>query len=371
MSTLSSAYDYITGGYPKDVYGPPPAPVSSVDPTLNVAASLPATSKKKVKKPKKSVKKQAAAPEPDVVTQTQEVQNTESAILNPLIDASKDTLHQADYYRYGNSDPEGDGSGPRTIDEFGDPSNVSEKYQEASIRVVGKLKNSEGKDTDLIAPYSKFILEGVQASEAERSQVVETFGDYYAFFFGKRPPVYTYTGTLINAKNISWFQEFEYYYENYLRGTKCVESQSRIIMTYNGHQIEGYILGTSNTLSGANDKGVPFSFQVLITDKRLLQMGVDFGKAEQNSSFNNSGKFINLLTGHGLSSPPISDAYNTVKDVVSNKTNPASATTPVSGDVSKLTSSFGLPALTFPPNVGQLVTTATGKAGIKLPFGIG
>lgn len=149
----------------------------------------------------------------------------------------------------------------------------------ASIKLVDpkkvKTKDSGSQDrAQLIPEYSKFFLESVQESHQEKVQIVETFNDFYAFFYGEKPPIYNFSGHLLNLQNYNWMNEFIYYYQNFWRGTKSVELGARIFLTYNYQQIQGYVLNVSTNINALTDKAVPFNMQVLVT-KRLIFNGQD------------------------------------------------------------------------------------------------
>jgi len=123
----------------------------------------------------------------------------------------------------------------------------------ATIRII-----TEKDKKDLIPSYSRFILESVQEAHSERQQVVETFGDFYVFMYGERPPIYNFGGTLINSKNVNWVADFMLMYERFLRGTRCTENKARALLTYGGRQVEGYIINTSNQTAPLLRKGFRF-----------------------------------------------------------------------------------------------------------------
>lgn len=152
----------------------------------------------------------------------------------------------------------------RTINSFANDNTP------ASIRILSEKDNK-----DLIPTYTKFILESVQESHSERQQIVETFGDFYVFMYGERPPIYNFGGTLINSKNTNWVADFMLMYERYLRGTRCAEKKARILLTYGGRQIEGYIINTSNQTAASTQEGVSFSFQMIVTSRKLLGVSSD------------------------------------------------------------------------------------------------
>lgn len=223
----------------------------------------------------------------------------------------------ADYYREGKTDETGNKvSYPRTIDPY-------EREQNASIRIFGYDPKKANVGKDLIPRYTKFILESVQETHTERSQIVETFGDFYVFMFGERPPVYNFTGTLINTKNVSWLTDFMYMYEQYLRGTRCVENNAVSIVTYGGRQVEGLILNTSNQTSAPTEAGVPFQFSVVVFERRFFNFSEDMGYFSNTAgTIFQDKKFMEMLnktagiTGKGTSKKENSDSYNDVTKVV-------------------------------------------------------
>jgi hypothetical protein len=180
---------------------------------------------------------------------------------------------------------------------------------------------------------------------------VETFGDWYAFFFGQKPAVFNYTGVLINAHNENWLQDFTYYYDNFLRGTKCVENNARLILTYGGRQVEGYMLNTSNTTDAHIDTGVQFSFQLLVVDRKILGLSEDFGVTiSSNGTYQNTG----LTTIRDSSKADVSSAFGAAQGALSGKTPAASAKALTSADTSSIATKYG----------GQVNVTSTPSGGV-------
>jgi len=291
--------------------------------------------------PSIEAKKAATSPVAGAVTEVKEVTPTEGFSRFPVVQSA--TITAADFYRRGRQ-AEGQTPGtpisydvqPRAITEF------SSSEEPASIRLVGKLKKgTKTEDQDLIPPYTKFFLESVSEAHQERSQVVETFGEFYVFFFGERPPVYTFAGTLMNTKYANWTQDFMFYYDKFLRGTKSVENNARIVLTYGGRQIEGFILGVSTQTAAQSENGTQFSFQVLVIDRKVLQLSADFGLVESNGQFNSDASFLGLLSKFNLSRPEISKAWNTTKGVMDKTINPAAPTIPTSSDATSLALEYG------------------------------
>lgn len=298
--------------------------------------SLPSDSAKKVNKTSRKAKKQNLEQNKGDLSIAQEVIVANGYQPSPTTPVGDPAVRSADFYRNGKgtvqqNDQEINVAGgaldpsqlqpggidydlvPRMIEEFDD--------QEASIRLYGKRPGAKD-DVDLIPPYTKFILQSAQESYNERSQVVETFGDYYVFFFGQRPVIYNFTGTLLNAKNASWLNDWKFMYQNFLRGTKAVENNARIILTYGGRQIEGYILNTSNQSSASSEFGAQFSFQILVIDEKFLYFSNDFGLVVSDGKLSESQSFLELLTEGPLSSADVDRALKQAREVMQKGKNP-------------------------------------------------
>jgi len=220
----------------------------------------------------------------------------------------------ADWYRYGKpSSVFTDNKSifdrqPKTVDPM-------DQEEPASLRVFGKNRSKGSGDIELVPPFTKLILEGMTEGHAERTQIVETFGTFYVFMFGERPPTYNFSGTLINAKDINWRTDFQFYYDNYLRGTKCVENNARLVMTYGGRQIEGFMINFQTQTDAALEMGVKVSFQVVVTSRlATLNKSLDFGILVKGGKQTSDDSITKLLAdiagkeGKGLSAPATDQA---------------------------------------------------------------
>lgn len=221
----------------------------------------------------------------------------------------------ADQYRYGVVNPDG-----RTKQVFS--REIQPFYNHpAAIKVVQRA--AHGSETNLMPVYTKFILQSVQESHFEKYQIVETFNDFYVFMFGERPPIYNFSGTLINSQNINWVQDFMLLYETFFRGTRCVEANAEVRLTYGGRSIAGYILNVSSQTSAAIEEGVPFSFQMLVTKRSYLGLSLDFNTqisagtvASQSDMQKRVLDVIAGARGTGTSTIPSSTAINATKDAM-------------------------------------------------------
>lgn len=118
--------------------------------------------------------------------------------------------------------------------------------------------------------YSNFIIQRLEESRQEKSQILETFGDSFIFFFGERPRIINVTGVLMNTIDFNWRTEFWYNYENVLRGTKLVELDARIYLFWDDLVVEGYMLQATARDDSESPYHIPFSFQLFVTAHTYL-----------------------------------------------------------------------------------------------------
>jgi len=159
----------------------------------------------------------------------------------------------------------------------------SKRDQPAIIRLLKKIKpgepNPETQDevnkpwVNIIPPNTKFFLESVTENREEKVQVLDTFGEFVAFFFGSRPEVYTYQGTLLNSINHDWKNEFQLNYEHFLRGSQAVKNRATMFLQYDDVVVEGYMINSQIKQTGIDDKTVPFGFSLLILNRSPLNPG--------------------------------------------------------------------------------------------------
>jgi hypothetical protein len=142
--------------------------------------------------------------------------------------------------------------------------------QPAVIRLIAQNSTSGSPLTSLIPPNTQFFLESVQEQKNEKYQVVETFGAFTAFFFGQHPEVYSFSGTLLNAANQDWKNMWNINYDEFLRGTKCAERGAYVFIQYDDVMVQGYMVSSTTQMTGADDKSVPFAFQMLVINRQAL-----------------------------------------------------------------------------------------------------
>jgi hypothetical protein len=187
--------------------------------------------------------------------------------------------------------------------------------QEAVIRLVARAKKKVKADSskqnksvaplvNIVPPYTKFFLESVTEDRMEKAQVVETFGEFIAFFFGRRPEIYQFGGRLLNTKNHDWKNDFQEMYDNFLRGTKAVENNATVFIQYDDVIAEGFIMGCHLEYHGVTNNECPFNFTMLIINRAPINQLQRLRERRARSRFSAAEQqLLNDLTGLRKSNP--------------------------------------------------------------------
>lgn len=113
--------------------------------------------------------------------------------------------------------------------------------------------------------YIDFLLQSAQESLQEKFQVVDVLSDnYVSYFFGQQPPVFSYSGVLLNSLQDDWRIRMHQLYQLILRGTKLARQRVVVSLAYDDVIVTGAMINLSQTLNAQNELAVPFSFQLLV-----------------------------------------------------------------------------------------------------------
>jgi hypothetical protein len=116
-----------------------------------------------------------------------------------------------------------------------------------------------------VQEYADYILQSITEQRVEKQQIIETFGDSFVYFFGERPRMIEIRGLLINTEDFNWHSQFWKNYEEHLRGTKLVQANARVYLSFDTIIIEGYILQAQASMASEAPYSVPFGFSMLAT----------------------------------------------------------------------------------------------------------
>ena len=139
-------------------------------------------------------------------------------------------------------------------------------------KILGKLSSEQG-------GYFSFLLQNVQESYTENVQVSQTISDnYVSYAMGSKPPIFVYSGTLINSQQDDWRRDFLQLYANYLRASKLANYAARGIenvslLKYDNFFVRGIMLNLSMSMNASNELAVPFSFSYLVKRVHTFSQG--------------------------------------------------------------------------------------------------
>lgn len=120
---------------------------------------------------------------------------------------------------------------------------------------------------DTIELTSKFLLQSVTESEAEKYQITETFGDAEIRGLGARPAIASFSGVVLDGEGAEWKQKFVELYKRRLRATVCIKANERVYVVYGNTVVEGYVLNLETNTSAHSPADAPFSFNMLVTGR--------------------------------------------------------------------------------------------------------
>jgi len=140
--------------------------------------------------------------------------------------------------------------------------------------------------------YIDFLLQNIQESFSEKAQISETVGDnYVAFFFGSAPPVFVFSGQLLNTFQDEWRTSMHLLYQNLLRGTKLARNKQLVSIYYDQIIANGYIMSHNQNYAAEMQMASSFSFQMLIKSITFFRLPLTLptmpSKLPRNISFQN------------------------------------------------------------------------------------
>lgn len=167
---------------------------------------------------------------------------------------------------------------------------LSPKYQisqdrsktQARLGIIGLENRATSGEVDRFKDalsgngYINFLLSSVQESFSQIHQITPLLGgNYSAWFYGEQPPIYTFTGTVLNTKYDMWKSAITAIYSELANGTSLAASGMRLSVAYDSVYLEGALVGLGTSLAANDETAVPFSFQLLVTLYNDLKVSPD------------------------------------------------------------------------------------------------
>ena len=118
--------------------------------------------------------------------------------------------------------------------------------------------------------FIDFFLDQIQEQWNEKVQITELLSDnYVAYFFGQAPPIFTFSGTLLNSFQDDQRVGMAIAYQNLLRGTKCAQRGTLLRLRYDSVIVSGAVLSLGQVLRAENELAVPFNFQMVVKEYQI------------------------------------------------------------------------------------------------------
>jgi len=123
--------------------------------------------------------------------------------------------------------------------------------------------------------YIDFLLQNAVHAFSEKMQVSETLSDsYVAFFFGHSPPIFQYSGTLLNTYQDDWTMRMFRIFRDLARGTQMARRNLILRLKYDSMIVSGVMTQFQWSLSAGAEMSTPFSFNLLVKDIQVLYGGM-------------------------------------------------------------------------------------------------
>jgi hypothetical protein len=113
--------------------------------------------------------------------------------------------------------------------------------------------------------YIDFLLQSAQEVYQEKVQVVDVVGDnFVAYYFGAKPPIFQYSGVLLNSAQDDWRSAFTIIYNDIIRGTELARRKAVVTLSYDDMAVTGSIMGMSQLFSAEQQLASSFNFSMLV-----------------------------------------------------------------------------------------------------------
>jgi hypothetical protein len=112
---------------------------------------------------------------------------------------------------------------------------------------------------------SNFMLQAVSRQQSEKVQMLTTFGAEYGYFFGQQPLNISFSALLMDTEDFPWVSEWWANYGERMRGTRLVEDNARLYLTYNDRTLEGYLLSSASTENNVQGEPVQVTGSMWVT----------------------------------------------------------------------------------------------------------
>lgn len=137
------------------------------------------------------------------------------------------------------------------------------------------LQNKKGED--IVQPIRNFFLQSIQGRIAERAQIMETYDGLDVIFLGKKAIQLNMSAVLYNTENLNWRDQWMWYWDNYLRGTKVAQRKAQEIITTDNLLINGVFLSYDFQETGEQQNSIGISISMICPQDGIIPVKMQKG----------------------------------------------------------------------------------------------
>ena len=146
-----------------------------------------------------------------------------------------------------------------------------DNYATLSLRVSGapqRIKNMSA--TKGTAVYNaNFMVESINFSSQEKTQLAQTFDRDRMFFYGQALPTLAVSARVIDNATFQWLQEFYENYTTYIGGSSSAERGGKVQLRVDGKIFTGYLTQMSFNTSATDLHQANLGFNMSVFDTKF------------------------------------------------------------------------------------------------------
>lgn len=113
--------------------------------------------------------------------------------------------------------------------------------------------------------YLDFLIQQIQMPLQEKVQISETLNDGYVLFaFGQSPPIWTFSGVLLNTVQDDQASNMFRLYTQILRATQLARRQKSMSLSFDSYVVNGSMMNLNLAMAAQNELYMQFSFQLVV-----------------------------------------------------------------------------------------------------------
>lgn len=148
---------------------------------------------------------------------------------------------------------------------------LSSLPNDARVRALAQVLIGPNSKKGTSKGFIDFFLQQVNESFQEKLQVDEVIADnYVAFYFGQSPPVFQYSGMLLNSMQDDQVTGFALAYQHLIRGTQLARRGTLLRLRYDNVIVSGTVNGMGRVQNADNEMACPFQFSLLVKEYVVL-----------------------------------------------------------------------------------------------------